>query len=198
VVVASCSTGRDASGNSRATAGLGTARGRKPNPQAGKTSCRRLVGQEHGAPAPRCEQTASSPRADFGAFRTFFRLTLTRPAPGFSSRTVPSRFSSSERISERRSLERGPETCCVRRTPQRTRGTAIASGRSRASVGKRQRKRQGSRQVTDLPCDRQAATAPFPRPSRCSLSSMFPSRYRSSRSPLTGRCDADVDVPVRG
>src|SRR5262245_884235 len=35
----------------------------------------------------------------------------------------------------------------------------IASGRSQPSVGKRPRKRQKSRQVTDLPYHRQAATA---------------------------------------
>jgi hypothetical protein len=45
----------------------------------------------------------------------------------------------------------GTDTCCERRT--------IASGRSHATVGKRQRKRQKSRQVTDLPCDRHLATA---------------------------------------
>jgi hypothetical protein len=45
----------------------------------------------------------------------------------------------------------GTDTCCERRT--------IASGRSHATVGKRQRKRQKSRQVTDLPRDQQIATA---------------------------------------
>src|SRR5262245_21969982 len=45
----------------------------------------------------------------------------------------------------------GLEPCCERRT--------IASGRSRAKDGKRLRERQKSRQVTDLPFRRQAATA---------------------------------------
>jgi hypothetical protein len=38
-------------------------------------------------------------------------------------------------------------------------GVESASGRSHATVGKRQRKRQKSRQVTDLPCHRLIATA---------------------------------------
>ena len=86
-------------GNSPTNARLGAIRGRKPNPRAGKTSRRRLVGHYHGAPAPRCDDTASSPRADFGASGTFFRLSRPRPAPGFSSRTAPRRGECPARIS---------------------------------------------------------------------------------------------------
>jgi hypothetical protein len=138
-------------GSSPTAAWLGPIRGRKPNPQAGKTSRRRLVDVYRGAPTPRCDCTASSPHGDFGASGTFFRLSPARPAPGFSSRTGPNRFRGGARISRVPAGPRGTETCCERRT--------IASGRSRASVGKRQRERRKSRQVTDLPCDRHAAAA---------------------------------------
>jgi hypothetical protein len=86
-------------GSSPTAAWLGPIRGRKPNPQAGKTSRRRLVGVCRGAPAPRCDRTASSPHGDFGASGTFFRLSPGRPAPGFSSRTGPNRFHGGARIS---------------------------------------------------------------------------------------------------
>ena len=72
----------------------------------------------------------------------------------------------------------GTDTCCERRT--------IASGRSQATVGKRQRKRQKSRQVTDLPCNRQvAAAAVFP------AVSLFAGQHVSG-PPFNRRCSPKV------
>ncbi len=94
---------------------------------------------------------------------------------------------------------RGTEPCCDRRTIATLRlalrvavsEVESASGRSRASVGKRQRERQKSRQVTDLPCDRQVATATV-----SPAVSLFAAQHGSV--PLLGRPSIPKDIGVRG
>jgi hypothetical protein len=155
-------------GNSPTSAWLGPIRGRKPNPQAGKTSRRRLVGVDRGAPAPRCDRTASSPHGDFGASGTFFRLSTARPAPGFSSRTGPNRFGGGARISR---VTAGPagRRHAAKGERLRAAGRARQSGNGSESAGNPGRSR--TCRATDKP-----RQLPFPRPSRCSPCSMCPAR----------------------
>jgi hypothetical protein len=141
-------------------------RGRKPNPQAGKTSRRRLVGHYRGALLRDATDPLRRPTATSGASGTFFRLSLARPARGFSLANGPAPSMTRREFPLRRAGAYGTEACCERRTIRpfdcaqgRGERSRTTSGRSRASVGRRQRERQKSRQVTDLPCNRQAAAA---------------------------------------